>query len=203
MKPKSELKFRPLRPDEIEVRQGRTGNGFIDLLLYKTARTDTNLLNETVGAENWINDVRIINGNLWAGIGIWNSERNEYSWKWSVGTESNVEKIKGEDSDAFKRAGYRWGIGIELYTAPSLTIWEKKGHYTPKNDGKGTWDSFKVATIEYDGLGNISKVSIVNTNTNRVVVAVGYAGADEIKEAIKDEKARKEEIIKALKGEES
>lgn len=203
MKPKAELKFRPLRPDEIEVRQGRTGNGFIDLLLYKTARTDTNLLNETVGAENWINDVRIINGNLWAGIGIWNSERNEYSWKWSVGTESNVEKTKGEDSDAFKRAGYRWGIGIELYTAPSLTIWEKKGHYTPKNDGKGTWDSFKVATIEYDGLGNISKVSIVNTNTNRVVVAVGYAGTDEIKEAIKDERARKEEIIKALKGEES
>ena len=197
------IKFRPLRADEIEVRQGSTGSGFISLLLYKTARTDTILLNETVGNENWTNDIKVIGGNLWSGIGIWNEDRGDYTWKWSVGTESNVEKVKGEDSDSFKRAGYRWGIGIELYTSPTIRVWANKGHYTPKSDGKGTWDTFRVASIEYDGLGHITKLSIANTSSNKLVFTYGYADKEDVITAINEEKSRKEEIIEHLRNQES
>lgn len=204
------IKFRPLRADEIEVRQGSAGSGYIDLLLYKTSRTDVDLLNETVGNKNWTNEMRVIDGNLWAGIGIWNDERKDYTWKWSVGTESNVEKIKGEDSDSFKRAGYRWGIGSELYSSPRIRVWaiaevngEKVQKYTPKKDGKGTWDSFKVASIEYDGLGNITKLSIVNNDTGKVVYSYGYSDSKEIIDAVKETRTRKQEIIDALKNQES
>ena len=31
-------------------------------------------------------------------------------------------KEKGEASDSFKRAGFKWGIGRELYTSPFIYI---------------------------------------------------------------------------------
>ena len=52
------MEFRNLRADEIEVRvqsiKVRDGKppGLV-LLLYKNARCDMNILDETVGAENW------------------------------------------------------------------------------------------------------------------------------------------------------
>lgn len=44
-------------------------------------------------------------------------------------------KEKGEASDAFKRAGFRWGIGIELYNAPRIyapVATDKVGDYKYK-----------------------------------------------------------------------
>ena len=47
------MNFRKLRADEIDVRiQQITEKGAV-LLLYKDARCDMNILDETVGAENW------------------------------------------------------------------------------------------------------------------------------------------------------
>ena len=47
------MTFRDLRADEIDVRlQSVKQNGLV-LLLYKDARCDMNILDETVGAENW------------------------------------------------------------------------------------------------------------------------------------------------------
>ena len=43
--------FRRLRPDEIECRVQRVTPKGVVLLLYKTARTDADLLDETVGAD--------------------------------------------------------------------------------------------------------------------------------------------------------
>ena len=49
-----ELRFRPLRADEIEVRIARVINGKgVQLLFYKDARVDQNILDETVGPMNW------------------------------------------------------------------------------------------------------------------------------------------------------
>ena len=42
--------------------------------------------------------------------------------KEDTGTESNTEAEKGLASDSFKRAGFNWGIGRELYTAPFIWI---------------------------------------------------------------------------------
>ena len=46
-----EIKFRNLTKDEVEVRVGGGGS----LLLYKTARVDAYVLDETVKQANWQN----------------------------------------------------------------------------------------------------------------------------------------------------
>ena len=49
------IKFRNIEADEIDLRVGSTNkdNTGFTLLLYKDARVDANILDETVGAENW------------------------------------------------------------------------------------------------------------------------------------------------------
>jgi hypothetical protein len=114
--------FRGLRPDEIDVRVGSVGKKGASLLLYKDARCDMNILDETYGPEGWQRKHEVINGNLYCGIGIWNKEIGEWVWKWDCGTESYTEKEKGEASDSFKRAAFNIGIGRELYTAGFIFV---------------------------------------------------------------------------------
>ena len=47
------MKFRPLEADEIECRVATVSEKGVSLLLYKNARCDMKILDETVGAENW------------------------------------------------------------------------------------------------------------------------------------------------------
>ena len=114
--------MRPLRPDEIEVRVGQVFEKGVSMLLYKNARTDMQILDETYGAENWQNTYKEVKGNLFCAIGVYDIQADKWVWKEDCGTESNTEKEKGEASDAFKRAGFRWGIGRELYTAPFIWL---------------------------------------------------------------------------------
>ena len=128
------MKFRPLRADEIEVRVGAVYSKGMTMLLYKNARVDMQILDETVGSMNWQRDHKEIKGNLYCGIGIWDENKDEWVWKWDCGTESFTEKEKGESSDSFKRAGFNVGIGRCLYTAPF--IWLPVAT-KPKANGKG------------------------------------------------------------------
>ena len=121
-------KFRDLRADEIECRvQSVKENGLV-LLLYKDARVDMNILDETVGPERWQREHYECKGNLFCKVGIVCETRKgesifpEWVWKSDCGTESNTEAQKGEASDSFKRACFNWGIGRELYTAPFTWI---------------------------------------------------------------------------------
>lgn len=50
---KKVLKFRKLKADEIECRIGQIKENGLSLLLYKDARVDMNILDETVGPLNW------------------------------------------------------------------------------------------------------------------------------------------------------
>lgn len=117
--------FRLLKADEIEVKVKQIKQNGSVFLLYKTARTDMALLDETVTPMCWQSDYRVINDNLYAGIGIHSAELG-WIWKWDCGVESREDgdgnEKKGEASDAFKRAGFKWGIGRELYTAPFIWI---------------------------------------------------------------------------------
>lgn len=47
------LSFRDLRADEIECRVAMAKENGVSLLLYKNARCDMNILDETVGAQRW------------------------------------------------------------------------------------------------------------------------------------------------------
>lgn len=118
------MNFRPLQADEIEVRVGGVYKSGITFLLYKNARVDMAILDETVGEFNWQRDHKEVKGNLYCGIGIRDTVDGHYDWvwKWDCGTESYTEKEKGEASDSFKRAGFNWGIGRELYTAPFIYL---------------------------------------------------------------------------------
>ena len=156
--------FRTLRADEIECRIGSINSRGFTLLLYKDARCDMNILDETVGEFNWQRDHKEIKGVVYCGVGIngrGQSTHDEWVWKWDAGSESYTEKEKGEASDSFKRACVNWGIGRELYTAPLIYIRAKtepqgKGYaLSDKRDGYG----YKVAQIEYEG-GRISKLII-------------------------------------------
>ena len=156
-------KFRLLKADEIECRIAQVKSSGISLLLYKTARTDANLLDETVGVWDWQNDFKLIDGVLYGGIGI--RTQDGYVWKWDAGTESYTEAEKGRASDAFKRAGFKWGIGRELYTAPFIWLGSDKAKIT---EGK-CYDKFEVDEIGYNEKEEISRLKIINSKT-RVVV---------------------------------
>lgn len=93
------IKFRPLNAEDVEVRVGKCTDKMVTLLLYKTARVDAALLDETVGPENWQNDYRSIDGKLFCGIGC-RFKDGEWVWKWDTGVPSNMESQKGEASDA-------------------------------------------------------------------------------------------------------
>lgn len=135
------MQFRDLTKDEIECRvQSVKENGLV-LLLYKNARCDMNILDETVGAENWQREHYECKGNLFCCVGIKCGE--EWVYKSDCGTESNTEAQKGEASDSFKRACFNWGIGRELYTAPFTWITADKCNIK----GGKCYDRFTVEKI--------------------------------------------------------
>ena len=167
-----ELKFRTLKAEEIEVRVDTINEKYLTLLLYKTARTDAKILDETVGAMNWENEYAVIKGNMYCGITIHDRENNTKVTKWNCGTESFAEAEKGEASDSMKRAGFTWGIGVELYTAPQIKIDSSKVKITTNKNGKfTTYDKFKVEKIKInENTKEIEGISILNSVGNRVFV---------------------------------
>lgn len=128
------MEFRDLRADEIECRvQTVRQNGF-SLLLYKDARCDMNILDESCTAMNWKREHTLNNRNCI--VSIWDNEKQQWISKEDTGTESNTEAQKGLASDSFKRACFNWGIGRELYTAPF--IWINNTNYISQWNNKHT-----------------------------------------------------------------
>jgi hypothetical protein len=114
--------MRLLTAGEIDCRIGNTTEKGASILLYKDARVDMRILDETYGSMNWQRRHEVVNGNLFCTIEVWDSEKGCWVSKQDVGTESFTEKEKGEASDSFKRACFNWGIGRELYTAPFIWV---------------------------------------------------------------------------------
>lgn len=159
--------FRLLNADEIECRvQSSKEKGSI-LLLYKNARCDMNILDETVGAMCWQRDHKELNGAMYAGVGIYDNTRDEFVWKWDCGAESNTDAQKGAASDSFKRACVNWGIGRELYTAPF--IWVNREDYSCYPNTDKCIDTFEVTDIGYDQNGIINHLVIYNSKTHKKV----------------------------------
>lgn len=106
---------------------------------YIDARDVQDLLDEVVGAENWQCRYSEHKGNLFCSIGIYSGQLEEWTWKEDCGTESNVEKQKGEASDAFKRAAVMWGVGRFLYSLGTVKLptKEKNGRYIPFSEKTG------------------------------------------------------------------
>lgn len=162
------MKFRALKASEIDCRiqsigQNKTGAVGTTILLYKDARVDMNILDETVGAMNWQREHFVVNGNLYCTISIWDEVKEHWISKSDVGTESNTEKEKGQASDSFKRAGFNWGIGRELYSAPFVYIQLDKSEYIERNGKLTSNAKFKVKDIDYDENRNIVRLVVVDS----------------------------------------
>ena len=167
--------FRDLKADEIDCRIAQVKENGLSLLLYKDARVDMDILDETVGNMNWQRSHSRDNANCT--ISIWDKEKGQWIDKEDTGTESFSEKEKGLASDSFKRAGFNWGIGRELYTAPF--IWIKKEDCNIKDSqrkdsfGRTVWtcnDKFYVSKIQITNKV-ITGLAIRNERTgNRVFV---------------------------------
>lgn len=129
-----------LSVEDIECRIQSVNDKGAVLLLYKTARADMRILDEVFGAMNWQRHHEVVNGNLFCTISIYDPEKGQWVSKQDCGVPSNTQGEKGEASDAFKRAGFSWGIGRELYDSPFIWVAGKVGKY----------DRFYVTDIQYD-----------------------------------------------------
>ena len=154
--------IRLLRADEIDCRIGQTfkTQKAVACLLYKDARVDMTILDETFGIGNWQRTHEVIADQLYCNIDIWDSEKKCWVRKQDVGTESMTEKEKGRASDSFKRAGFNVGIGRELYTAPFIWINLDDKEF---NNGKPRVQ-FEVKEIGYDSNRRINRLIIVDKN---------------------------------------
>lgn len=168
--------MRKLEANEIEVKVKKVTDKGCLLLLYKTARVDMQVLDETFGPQNWQCDYKTINGVLYCGIGVARNDNGQttWVWKWDCGIESRSDEDgnekKGEASDAFKRAGFKVGTGRELYTAPF--IWAKVETVFLKDSNKwvlkNPFQKFIVDTIEYNEKGEISYLLITDEKGNKI-----------------------------------
>lgn len=136
------------------------------LLLYKDARVDMRLLDETFGQMNWKRTHEVVDGNLYCTISIWDSEKKEWVSKQDVGVESFTEKEKGQASDSFKRAGFNWGIGRELYTAPNINVTLEASEVVDRNGKKSTNARFYVTSIGYNDEREINMLVIKDRKGN-------------------------------------
>lgn len=164
--------MRPLRADEIEVRIGTVTKNGVSFLLYKNARVDMAMLDETYGEYGWQRDHKELKGNIYCGIGVYDANKDEWVWKWDCGTESYTEKEKGEASDSFKRAGFCWGIGRELYTSPFIFF---KAPTHPKKDGRGFEldDPYGFARLK------VSDIRTEDRETKRVITYLELSMGDQ------------------------
>jgi hypothetical protein len=140
--------FRLLNKDEIECRVAIVNATGCSILLYKDARCDMNILDETVGAFNWKREHSRDNANCT--VSLWDKDKAQWISKEDTGVESFTEKEKGLASDSFKRACFNWGIGRELYTAPFIWIDLDQSEVIPKDKGFTTKARFFVQEITYE-----------------------------------------------------
>lgn len=149
------ISFRKLKADEIECRVGQNSKDYkkFSVLLFKTARVDQSFLDEVVGTENWQSEHYEVKGKDFCKIGIRieRGDKSEWVWKSDCGSESNIEAEKGEASDAFKRAGFQWGIGRELYSAPKIWLEKEVDQYSLKVEAISYDDNDKICDLVISG----------------------------------------------------
>ena len=197
--------FRKLYASEIECRVAtvkqpkadgdKLSGGGCSILLYKDARVDMRLLDERFGMMGWKREHQTIDGRLYCTISVFDEKSGQWVSKQDVGTESYTEKEKGQASDSFKRAGFNWGIGRELYTAPFIWIVPKNGEWKRTAQGYTPYLNLRVDVIEYEN-DAISYLKLVDGDN---VKRYEWGMQNAVKVAISEvEKAESIEMLEAI-----
>lgn len=95
--------IRLLKADEIECRIATINEKGLSLLLYKDARVDQRILDETFGIFGWKRSHQCIDGNLYCTVEIYDKDSGEWISKQDVGTMSYSEK-----ENTLKRTERAW-----------------------------------------------------------------------------------------------
>lgn len=159
--------IRLLKANEIDVRVQMVNQNYISVLLYKDARVDMKILDETFGPMNWQRHHDVINNNLFCTVSIYDEEKKQWISKQDVGIPSYTQAEKGEASDSFKRACINIGIGRELYSAPPIFITPQQGEVTQNKGKYQTRSKFYVREIEYNSEREIAYLVIVDGKGNQ------------------------------------
>ena len=188
--------IRLLKADEIECRVSVINEKGLSLLLYKDARVDQRILDETFGAFGWKRSHQCIDGNLYCTVEVFDKETMQWIAKQDVGTMGYTEKEKSQASDSFKRACFNWGIGRELYSAPFIWIPVGKASIQMKEgeDRKKRYycnDRFSVESIAYNNDREISALVINNDKGQTVYELKAKADMGSRKEKV-EPKGKKE-----------
>ena len=154
--------IRLLKANEIECRISTINDKGLSLLLYKDARVDQRILDETFGVFGWKRSHQCIDGNLYCTVEIYDKESKTWVSKQDVGTTGFTEKEKSQASDSFKRACFNWGIGRELYTAPFIWLSAGKAEIQKRGEKFYCNSHFSVSSIEYNDDREIIGLVIVN-----------------------------------------
>lgn len=176
------MTIRLLNAGEIDVRiqsvvEGKSVGAI--LILYKNARVDMQILDETFGITGWKRKHDVVNNNLFCTISVWDEAKQQWIDKQDVGVESNQSSEKGEASDSFKRAAVNIGIGRELYTPLFIWVNLTENEYTQVNGKPKAKSSlkFSVKEIGYSKEREINRLTIVD-NYGKERFALGKKVAD-------------------------
>lgn len=154
--------IRLLRAEEIECRVATISDKGVQLLLYKDARVDQKILDESFGLFNWQRSHQCIDGSVYCTVSVYDQEKKEWISKQDVGSAGFAEKEKSLASDSFKRACVSIGIGRELYSAPFIWIPASKIKIQKKNDKLCCNSYFSVKEIAYNDNREITELTIVD-----------------------------------------
>ncbi len=160
--------IRLLKAEEIECRASTVNEKGVALLLYKDARVDQRILDETFGPLGWKRSHQCIDGSLYCTVEVYDSEKGEWVSKQDVGTMGFAEKEKSQASDSFKRACFNWGIGRELYSAPFIWIPASKTSVQKKGEKFFCNARFSVRSISYNSEREIDGLVIADEKGKEV-----------------------------------
>ena len=191
--------IRLLTADEIECRAATVSEKGVSLLLYKDARVDQKILDETFGTFGWQRSHQCIDGNLYCTVSVYDKDSKTWISKQDVGTTGFAEKEKSQASDSFKRACFNWGIGRELYTAPFIWVSAEKAEIKKKADKYYCSDRFSVSFIRYNSEREITELMIVNGKGSTVYELKAKEGGQKVLED--QEKLLSREQMDSLKAE--
>ena len=71
------MKFRPLTASEIDCRVSTINEKGLTLLLYKDARVDMNILDETFGPMNWKRNHKLVGNTMYCSISVWDEDKHQ------------------------------------------------------------------------------------------------------------------------------
>ena len=160
--------IRLLKAEEIECRVATISEKGVQLLLYKDARVDQKILDDSFGLFNWQRSHQCIDGSVYCTVTVYDQEKKEWISKQDVGSAGFAEKEKSLASDSFKRACFNLGIGRELYSAPFIWIPACKIKIQKKNDKLYCNSYFSLKEIAYTNEREISALVIVDETGNTV-----------------------------------